>query len=268
MSTRLAGRVAAITGASSGIGAALAEALARRGVAVALAARRGDRLQAVAAAIEAAGGRALAVAADVTREDDVRTFVMRTLTMFGRLDVMVANAGSGFYGTLDETSPEVMARLMDVNFMGTFHAARAALPHFEQQGRGHLVIVSSIQGRRAIALSSAYASTKFAQAGLAEALRVEYAGTGVHVTSVFPVSTRTEFRDAIRRDHGLVVEGHGPSQTPSAVAEAIVGILERPRPELYPYWPAKWLPVVSAVAPALADRLMRRFGRRRQPVPR
>lgn len=263
MTSRLAGRAAVITGASSGIGAALAETLAARGVAVVVGARRLDRLTSLVSTIESAGGRALAVGCDVTREADVRVLVMRALTTFGRLDIVVANAGAGFYGTLDETTPEVMTGLMDVNFMGTFHAARAALPHFEQQRRGHLVIVSSIQGRRAIAFSSAYASTKFAQAGLAEALRAEFAGTEIHVTSVFPVSTATEFREAMRRDRGLTIEGHGPSQSSAAVAAAIVGAIERPRPEVYPYRLAKWLPVVSAVAPRLADRLMRRFGRRR-----
>jgi NADP-dependent 3-hydroxy acid dehydrogenase YdfG len=262
MSDTIPGRVAAITGASSGIGAATARALASRGVAVALAARRQEQLERVCEEIRAGGGRAIAVVADVTSESDMRSFVTRALAAFGRLDVMVCNAGSGFYGTLEDTGAEVMTRLMAVNFMGSFHAARAALPYFEQQGFGHLIFVSSIVGRRGIPHSSAYSATKFAQVGLAEALRAEYLARRIHVTVVYPVSTDTEFREAVRRDYGILAEGRGPTQSAERVAEAIVGAVARPRPEVYPYRPSWWLAVLSVVAPGLTDRLVRRFARR------
>jgi NADP-dependent 3-hydroxy acid dehydrogenase YdfG len=267
MSRPLEGRVAAITGASSGIGAATARAFAAEGMAVSMAARREERLRAVAADIVAAGGRALPVVADVTDETAMRTFVTRTLAAFGRLDAVVCNAGIGFYGTMDETSSAVMQRLMDVNFMGTFHTVRAALPYFEQQGHGHVLIVSSILGRRAIPYSAAYAATKFAQVGLAEALRSEYASSGIAVSVVYPVGTETELRATMQREHGVLVRGRGPRQTAEEVAQTLVGALVHPRPEIYPYRPAQALAALSAVAPRLADRLVRKYGRSRHRDP-
>ena len=122
-------RVVAITGASAGIGRATALRVARDGASVAVCGRRGDRLEAVAAEIAAAGGTALPIIADVTREADMLTFVARTVERFGRLDVMMCNAGFGIAGTIDEISAGQMQRLMDVNYLGTFHA-RAALAVF------------------------------------------------------------------------------------------------------------------------------------------
>lgn len=264
MSSRpLDGRVIAITGASAGIGRACAERFARDGAAVALTARRADRLADVETAITSAGGRALAMTGDVTDEAHAQAFVDGTLRAFGRLDVMIANAGAGYHGTLAETPPDVARRLMDVNFMGTFLAARAALPVFQRQRRGHLIIVSSIVGRRGIAGSSAYGATKAAQLGFAEALRTELLGTGIDVSVVFPVSTRTEFHDAMRRDYGHAIEGLGPKQSAETVADAIEAAILTPRPEIYPYGKARALALLGIVAPAFTDRLVRKYGRRR-----
>jgi short-subunit dehydrogenase len=259
----LTGRVAAITGASSGIGLACAELLAREGVAVVLGARRKDRLGAAVERIRAAGGRAEAVTGDVTNEADVRALVDRALAVFGGLDVMVCNAGFGYYGTVEETPPDVMRRMMDVNFMGTYYGARAALPVFRKQGRGHLLFVSSIVGRRGIALMSGYSATKAAQAGFAESLRSEFAGTAIHVSAVFPVSTETEFRSAMARDYGHTVAGLGPKQPVEHVARTIVEAIRHPRPEIYPHTKSRLLPILNAAAPAFTDRLMRKYGRRR-----
>ena len=217
------GRVAVITGASSGIGLACADALRRAGVAVVLGARRADRLEAGGRdALRAAGGRAEAVTMDVTVEADVQRLVEHARATFGRLDVAICNAGFGYYGTLEGTPPEIMRRMMDVNFLGTYFTARAALPIFRAQGRGHLIFVSSIVGRRGIPLMGGYSATKAAQAGLAESLRSELAGTDIHVSAVYPVSTDTEFRSAMQRDYGYSVSGLGPKQPVSDVAAAIV----------------------------------------------
>ncbi|CAN5863143.1 SDR family oxidoreductase [soil metagenome] len=259
----LHGRSAAITGASSGIGLACAEHLARAGVAVTLGARRTGLLDAAVARIRAAGGRAEAVTMDVTREDDVEALVARAREAFGGLDIMICNAGFGYYGTVEETPGDVMRRMMDVNFMGTFYGARAALPVFRAQRHGHLVLVSSIAGRRGVAQMSGYSATKAAQTAFAESLRTEFAGSAIHVSTVFPVSTETEFRLAMDRDYGHSVAGLGPKQSMDHVAQSILACLRRPRPEVYPHALSRALTILNAVAPAFTDRFVRRYGRRR-----
>lgn len=265
--TDLEGRVIAITGASAGIGEACARQFARAGAPVALSARRADRLASVVDAIHASNGRAIAVPGDVTVEADVDALLARAIGTFGRLDVVIANAGAGYHGTIEETPPDVARRLMEVNYMGTFLTARAAVRQFRRQGSGHLVIVSSIVARRGIGGTGAYGATKAAQLGLAESLRAELAGSGIHVTVVFPVSTQTEFHDAMMRDYGHAIGALGPKQGADAVAGAIGRAIVKPRPEVYPYALARALAVVNVIAPGLADRLVRRFARRREAFP-
>ncbi len=259
----LEGRVAVITGASSGIGLACAVALARAGVAVVLGARRADRLEEAVTRIRQAGGRAEGVTMDVTLEADVLRLVQHAPATFGALDIMICNAGFGYYGTLEETPPEIMRRMMDVNFTGTYFGARAALPIFRGQGRGHLIFISSIVGRRGIPLMGGYSATKAAQAGLAEALRSELAPTDIHVSIVYPVSTETEFRSAMERDYGYSVSGLGPKQSVERVAAAVVRCIERPRAEVYPHAKSRALAVLNVVAPGFTDRLVNKYGRRR-----
>lgn len=259
----LRGQAAAITGASAGIGEACAEALAAEGVAVALSARRRERLDAVAARITAQRMRAIVVPGDVTSEADMRQLVDRSVAAFGRLDVMMCNAGIGFHGLLEDTDADVMRRLIDVNLMGTFHAARAALGVMRPAGRGHIVIVSSMAGRRGVPGMSAYCATKFAQIGLAEALRAELAGTAIRVSIICPVATTTEFLEAMKRNFGHSVSGLGPKQTPSDVARAVVSCLKRPRAEVYPYFAARGLVLLNVLAPGFTDRLVQKYGRHR-----
>jgi len=263
----LNGRVAAITGASSGIGLAAAQALAGEGVAVVLGARRTDRLAQAVDAIRADGGRAEAVTMDVTLEPDVVRLVARAREAFGQLDIMICNAGFGYYGDVDEMPSEIMRRMMDVNFMGTFYGARAALPHFRARQRGHLIFISSIVGRRGIPHMSGYSATKCAQAGFAESLRSEFVGTDIHVSVVFPVSTDTEFKGAMEREFGQRVSGLGPKQPVEAVARSIVACVRRPRAEVYPHGTSRALAILNALAPAFTDNLVRRYGRRRLVVP-
>ena len=263
----LSGRVAAITGASSGIGQACATHLAREGAAVVLGARRVSLLEATADAIRAAGGRAAVAEMDVVREADVQALVAMAVREFGRLDVMICNAGFGYYGPIDETPADVMRRMMDVNFMGTFLGASAALPVFRRQGSGHLIFVSSIVGRRGVPEVGGYTATKAAQSGLAESLRAEFAGTAIHVSCVYPVSTPTEFTAAMARDYGHRISGLGPKQPVDEVAAAIVRCVKRPRPEVYPYRIARGLAILNAIAPAFTDRFVRKYGRRRTVLP-
>jgi short-subunit dehydrogenase len=263
---RLSSKVVAITGASSGIGHATARRLADEGATVVLSARRGDRLDALAREIEAAGGRALAVAGDVTVITDMDALVATTVQTFGRIDVMICNAGIGYHGPLDETPSDVMQRLVDVNVMGTFYAGRAALVAMRRQGQGHIIAISSIAGRRGVGGSSVYSATKAAQIGFIEALRAEFVGTDLHASIVYPVRTKTEFHDAIARDFGLTVTGRGPTQSAAHVAKTIADLIASPRPEVYPHRLSWLLSVLSVVAPRQADRVMKRFGRRPAPV--
>lgn len=255
---------AVITGASSGIGEAVARAFARDGLHVVLAARRRERLDAIAADIADTGGRATAVTCDVTAPTDVEAVVAAALQRTGRLDVMVCNAGLGYNGRLEETTADDMRRLMEVNFFGTFHAARAAVTHFRAVGRGHLFIVSSIVGRKGVPRMGAYAATKFAQAGLGESVRAELAGTGVHVTMVYPISTETNFRAAMRHAWGQDVAGAGPRQSPAHVAACMARCLRRPRADIYPYRLSRLAAVGAALLPGLTDRISARFSRTRK----
>lgn len=260
MSTK---RVIAITGASAGIGRATALRLARDGASVAICARRKEHLEAVAAEIERAGGRALPIVADVTREEDMQRLVACTVERFGALDVMMCNAGFGIAGAIDDITPEQMRRIVDVNYMGTYHAARASLPIFRRQAHGHVIVISSIVGKRGVPYVGAYAATKFAQAGLAECLRAELAGSRIHVTVVYPVSTDTEFFDVMSRETGTkVTRAHGPRQHVSVVADAIARAIERPVAEVFPHFTSRALVWANAFAPAFCDRVVQKFGRK------
>jgi short-subunit dehydrogenase len=231
-----------------------------------LGARRADRLDDVVRNVIEHGGRAGALKVDVTREDEMQALVSKAVDTFGRLDIMICNAGFGFYGTLEDTPTEIMRRMMDVNFMGTFLGARAALPFFRQQNSGHLIMVSSIVGRRGIPLMGGYSATKAAQSGMAESLRAEFAGTPIHISSVYPVSTVTEFRAAMARDFGHEVSGLGPKQSVDEVAGAIVECIRRPQPEVYPHGASRALAIINVLAPGLTDRLVRKYGRRRDVI--
>lgn len=263
MQSNSEGRVVAITGASAGIGRATALRLAREGYAIAACARRADRLDTLAQEIVAAGGRVLTVVADVTSEPAMADFVERTVERFGRLDVMMCNAGFGIYGAIDDISADQMRKLMDINYFGTFYAARAALTVFRRQRRGHVVIVSSIVGKRGVPYVGAYSATKFAQVGLAECLRSELAGSDIHVSVVCPVSTPTEFVEVmVRETGGDISRSLGPVQSVEEVAEAIARAIERQLPEVYPYRKSRALVLLNALAPGFTDRFVQKFGRK------
>jgi short-subunit dehydrogenase len=137
------------------------------------------------------------------------------------------------------------------------------MPIFRRQAHGHLIFVSSIVGKRGVPYMGAYSATKFAQVGLAECLRAELAGTAIHVTTVYPVSTETEFFDVMSRETGTpVTRAHGPTQHVDRVAHAIARAIERPAPEIYPHAPSRALVVLNALAPGVCDRVVKRFGRK------
>jgi short-subunit dehydrogenase len=252
-----------VTGASAGIGRATALRLAREGWAIAACARRADRLDTLAGEIAVAGGQAFTVVADVTSDTAMVDFVERTVERFGRLDVMMCNAGFGIYGAIDDISADQMRKLMDVNYFGTFYAARAALPVFRRQRRGHIVIVSSIVGKRGVPYMGAYSATKFAQVGLAECLRSELTGSDIHVSVVCPISTPTEFVEVmVRETGGDISQSLGPVQSVEKVADAVARAIERPAPEVYPYRKSRGLVLLNALAPGFTDRFVQKFGRK------
>ena len=178
---------------------------------------------------------------------------------------MICNAGFGYYGTVEDTPPDIMQRMMDVNFMGTFFGARAALPIFRAQDSGHLIFVSSIVGRRGIPLMGGYSATKAAQAGLAESLRAEFAGTAIHVSVRLPDldADRVSRRDGARlrplRVRARPEAAGGRWSRASIRRRASAGRAPRSIRTASP----ALLAIVNAVAPAFTDRLVRKYGRRR-----
>lgn len=262
MAEDLSGRVVAITGASSGIGAATAVACARRGMRVGLFARREARLREVAGAAREAGGEAEVVVGDVRDREAVFGLVEAVTRRWRRLDVMVANAGFGIAATVAETPPEEAREIFDVNVIGTVWAIQAAWPIFEMERRGHVVLVSSGAAFHGMPANALYSATKAAQRNLAEGLRIEADAIGVDVSVVYPVVTETEFRRNLRDHTGggkqrASAKMGGPRQSAEEVAEAIVEGLASPRFEIYPYGLARVVPLLDAVSPRWTARMLR-----------
>src|SRR3984885_1400775 len=192
MSTDLSGKVIAVTGASSGIGEATALACARAGAAVALAARRVERIEALAQRIAAEGGRAIAVPTDVGEETQARAFIERAHSELGRLDVLVNNAGVMLLGPIENAPTEEWRRMIHANVLGVLYCTHAALPLMREQGGGHIVNVSSVAGRVARAGSGVYNLTKFGVGAFSESLRQEAVALGGRVRLVEPGAVATE----------------------------------------------------------------------------
>jgi NADP-dependent 3-hydroxy acid dehydrogenase YdfG len=228
----LTGRAAAITGASSGIGEATAVALSGAGAAVALSARRKDRIEAIAKRIEHDGGDAVVLPADIADEGQARGFVERARERLGRLDVLVNNAGVMLLGRVEGADTSDWRRMVEVNLLGLLWCTHAALPMMREQGGGHIVNVSSVAGRVAGAGSAVYNLTKFGVHGFSEGLRQEALDANVRVTTIAPGFVDTELQghnrpriveaiDRRRADIGQVLR-------PEDVAEAIVYAVSQP----------------------------------------
>jgi NADP-dependent 3-hydroxy acid dehydrogenase YdfG len=225
-------RVVVITGASSGIGAALAELLAGRGMAVVLAARRAGALETVAARC---GPGALAVTADVTNRNDVRRVVDRALARFGRIDVWVNNAGRGITRMPSELTDEDIDEMMRSNVKSALYGMQEALPHFKARGAGHIINVSSMLGRVPFAtIRSAYCGAKHFLNALTATLRDELKAShpGIAVSLVSPGVVRTDF--GVNAVHGGPDSRTFPqSQSAEEVADVIAGVIESRAPDVY-----------------------------------
>ncbi|MFN8175697.1 MAG: SDR family NAD(P)-dependent oxidoreductase [Solirubrobacteraceae bacterium] len=201
----LDGRAAAITGASSGIGEATALALAGEGAAVALAARRADRIEALAERIDAGGGRAVAIPADIADQAQAEAFVERANAALGRLDVLVNNAGVMLLGAVEGADTAEWRRMVEVNCLGLLYCTRAALPLLREDGGGHVVNVSSVAGRIASFGSAVYNMTKWGVVGFSEGLRQEALHSNVRVTVIEPGYVETELQG--HNTNPIVIEG-------------------------------------------------------------
>jgi NADP-dependent 3-hydroxy acid dehydrogenase YdfG len=197
MTPPLKGKVALVTGASSGIGEATALALARAGARVSIAARRRDRLDGVARRIAELGAESLVLEADVSRPEEAESIVARTVDRWGRLDVLVNNAGLMALSPVDRARVEDWRRMLDLNLLGLMVATRAALPHMRRQKDGHVVNISSTAGRVANPDAAVYAATKFGVGAFSEALRREVYKDGIRVTIVEPGAVATELREHV-----------------------------------------------------------------------
>ncbi|WP_370968400.1 SDR family oxidoreductase [Amycolatopsis sp. cg9] len=224
-------KVVAITGASSGIGEATARELAGRGAAVVLGARRTDRLEALAHKIRDDGGRAEVLDVDVTRRVDLERLVALAVDRFGRLDVLVGNAGVARIAPVGDLDVDSWDAMIDVNLRGVLHGIAAALPVFRAQGRGHFVTTVSTSGLKIVPTQAVYAGTKNAVRTLLEALRQESTDGVLRTTSISPGYVRTELVDHVedpaqREQAQQAMATLGIS--PDAVARAIAFAIEQP----------------------------------------
>jgi short-subunit dehydrogenase len=212
--------VAIVTGASSGIGAATARELGRRGATVVLAARRIDELEAQVRAIREANGKAMAIATDVSDPADVARLVERTLAAFGQVDVLVNNAGAGWAKPLVFTSPDELIGLVKVNLVGAMLLTRAVLPGMLERHHGAIISVGSLSGR--VAMEPLYSATKYGVRGFSLALRRQVAGSGVSVSLVSPGNIRT----------AMTAHKKGRMPKPDLVARTIADLVTNPRREV------------------------------------
>jgi NADP-dependent 3-hydroxy acid dehydrogenase YdfG len=228
------GKTAVVTGASSGIGRAIALTLARAGAAVAIHARRRERLEALAAEIEAAGGKALAVAGDAGVDADIDALLERTLAWREggcRFDIVVANAGRGLAGGLTTSDEAQWQELYRTNVLGTAHLLRRAGQHLAERRAGDIVVVGSVVGRNISPFSGFYGSSKFAVTALAEALRQEVCAKGVRVSTVMPGIVASGFQEVAgytEENFGKTVAAFGKVLEPQAIADGVAWLLAQP----------------------------------------
>lgn len=256
MKVSLQNKVVLITGASSGIGALVARMLAERGAIPILTARSRDKMLEQSASIQ---GEHAVYEMDVTSEEQVREVIAQVHRKYGKIDVLLNNAGYGEFIPFTAAPLSHFEKMMDVNYLGTVRCAQAVLPYMLQTGSGHIVNVASIAGKLATAKSTGYCATKHAVLGLTNALRHELRGTGVMISAVNPGPIDTPFFQRADPEGTYVRNIRWFMMSPDKVAKVIVSVIERRRAE-------RDLPVTAAIGvrivqlfPRLSDALMGRF---------
>ena len=262
---RLTGRVALVTGASSGIGASTARELARRGARVALAARSAGPLDELAAAIRDAGGEAVAFPVDCGSRDDVARLAERVEAELGVPDVLVNNAGAGRFLFFDETEPEELEAMMAVPYLAAAYVTKAFLPRMLERGDGVVVLVNSPVSLVVWPGAAGYAAARWAVRGLAQALRADLAGTGVRVTEVVPGTVASGYfehnpgtEDRLPRV-GRLVRRLSPDEVGQAIADAV----ERDRRLVFTPFALRLLVTLARLAPRTVERVVVASGARR-----
>ncbi len=255
--TSVRAKVVIVTGASSGIGAATAREFARAGASVVLAARRLDRLEALATEIDGmgTGAKALAVAADLSQLADIQNVIDQTLAKFGRIDVLFNNAGFGRLDWLEKLDPvkDIQAQV-NVNVLGVLQTTRLVLPHMQAQQGGHIINMASVAGLVGTPTYTIYAACKFAVRGFSEALRREAAPWNIRVSVIYPGGVATEFGEhaGIKRKTQVTTPKF-MRLTAEQVAQAVVGLVRRPRRDLIITWPFRLSVWLNHWLPGLVD---------------
>ncbi len=251
-----------ITGASSGLGAAMAMAFAREGANLALFSPEKERQEAVAKRCEEAGGLSLPVIGDVTRPEDCARLIDETIGRFGRLDYMIANAGISMWAPFEEVKDlGVFRRLMEVNYLGAVHCIHYALPHLKKE-RGMIVAISSIQARICVPQHTGYVASKHALQGFCETLRMELQGTGVDILTVLPHWLRgTELRQHALNPNGQELGATSRKHSRESISmedacAAIVAAMRKRRRDLVIPWKLKLLHAMGVVFPKLAEAMI------------
>lgn len=229
----LAGKVALVTGASSGIGEATAFALAKAGASVAVAARRADRLAGLVSRIEAAGGKALALTGDMAKQDDAIGVVDETVRRLGRIDILINSAGIMESGGIEGADLDLYRKVIDINLLGTVYTSRAAIPHMLKQGVGDIVTISSLAGRKGGAMTNAYSASKHAVNSMTDAMRQELGDRNIRVSILMPGATKTEVGDSITDPNWRkAIQAHVSKEgavMPEEIADTLVFMMSMPR---------------------------------------
>ena len=254
----LAGARIVVTGASSGIGEALARQLVQHKSRLLLTARREDRLENLAKSINSQGGEAHTVAGDITDEKTRDSLLQSAREHLGGIDILINNAGVGAIGDFRDASTERLRQIMEVNFFAPIELVRSAIPTLEQGDQPTIVNIGSVLGHRGVPGKSEYCASKFALHGFSDALRSELIDSGIHVLLVSPSTTQSEFFDQVLEGKEQVRRG---AMSADAVARAIVLGIRRGRHEIILSWGGRFLVWLDRLCPPLANRLVTRFGR-------